>query len=118
MVDGVRVGSATAGLAAVQDIPVDQIERIEIVRGPYSSLYGSEALGGVIQIFTRRPEGTFVPHATVALGSFDMRRPMPVSRQGGSGWYSVDAEHERTDGINACRGSGTLFVGCFTDEPD
>ena len=49
LVDGVRIGSATAGLAAFQDLPVDQIERIEIVRGPRSSLYGSEAIGGVIQ---------------------------------------------------------------------
>ena len=119
MVDGVRIGSASAGLAAFQDIPVDQIERIEIVRGPFSSLYGSEALGGVIQIFTRRPEGAFAPHASVALGSFDTRRASAgVAGKVGDGWYSVNAAHERTEGIDACRGSGTLFVGCFTDEPD
>ncbi len=119
MVDGVRIGSASAGLAAFQDIPVDQIERIEIVRGPFSSLYGSEALGGVIQIFTRRPEGAFAPHASVALGSFDTRRASAgVAGKRGDGWYSINAAHERTEGIDACRGSGTLFVGCFTDEPD
>ncbi|TWI02846.1 vitamin B12 transporter [Luteimonas cucumeris] len=119
MVDGVRIGSASAGLAAIQDIPVDQIERIEIVRGPFSSLYGSEALGGVIQIFTRRPEGAFAPHVSVGLGSFDTRRASAgVAGKVGNGWYSVNAAHERTDGIDACRGSGTLFVGCFTDEPD
>lgn len=119
MVDGVRIGSASAGLAAFQDIPVDQIERIEIVRGPFSSLYGSEALGGVIQIFTRRPEGAFAPHASVALGSFDTRRASAgIAGKQGNGWYSINAAHERTEGIDACRGSGTLFVGCFTDEPD
>ncbi|MCL1634530.1 TonB-dependent vitamin B12 receptor [Luteimonas sp. SX5] len=119
LVDGVRIGSASAGLAAFQDIPVDQIERIEIVRGPFSSLYGSEALGGVIQIFTRRPEGAFAPHASVALGSFDTRRASAgVAGKQGDGWYSINAAHERTEGIDACRGSGTLFAGCFTDEPD
>lgn len=119
MVDGVRIGSASAGLTAFQDIPVDQIERIEIVRGPFSSLYGSEALGGVIQIFTRRPEGAFTPHASVALGSFDTRRVSAgIAGKQGNGWYSINAAHERTEGIDACRGSGTLFVGCFTDEPD
>jgi len=48
LVDGVRIGSATAGTAALQNLPVEQVERIELVRGPRSSLYGSEAVGGVI----------------------------------------------------------------------
>ena len=51
LVDGVRIGSATAGGAAWQDLPVDLIERIEIVRGPRSGLYGADAVGGVVQIF-------------------------------------------------------------------
>ncbi|HTM69380.1 MAG TPA: TonB-dependent receptor plug domain-containing protein, partial [Luteimonas sp.] len=53
LIDGVRVGSATSGLTALQDLPLELIDRIEIVRGPRSSLYGSEAIGGVIQVFTR-----------------------------------------------------------------
>ena len=52
MVDGVRLASAASGAAALNLIPLESIERIEIVRGPRSSLYGSEALGGVVQIFT------------------------------------------------------------------
>ena len=54
LIDGVRVGSATSGLASLQDLPLAQIERIEIVRGPRSALYGADAIGGVIQVFTRR----------------------------------------------------------------
>ena len=48
LVDGLRIGAATAGLASFQDIPVEQIERIEIVRGPGSALYGADAIGGVV----------------------------------------------------------------------
>jgi vitamin B12 transporter len=120
LVDGIRIGSATAGKAALQDIPVDQIERIEIVRGPFSSLYGSEAIGGVIQIFTRRPQGAFSPNFSLAVGSHDTARlAAGVGGRGESGWYSVNAAHERTDGIDSCRGAGfPVFAGCFTSEPD
>lgn len=57
LVDGVRIGSATLGTAAFQHLQPAMIERIEIVRGPRSSLWGSEALGGVIHLFTRRSSG-------------------------------------------------------------
>src|SRR6185503_10397786 len=59
LVDGLRVSSATIGSTSIESIPVDMIERIEVVKGPLSSLYGSEAIGGVVQIFTR---GRSVPH--------------------------------------------------------
>jgi len=119
LVDGVRIGSATAGLAAFQDIPVDQIERVEVVRGPRSSLYGSEAIGGVIQIFTRRNTGAITPHARIGVGSHDLREASAgIGGRAGRGWFGVDAAFQRTDGIDSCRGSGTLFQGCFVDEPD
>jgi len=54
LVDGMRIGSATLGLVSLQDIPVSQVERIEVVRGPRASLYGSDAIGGVIQVFTKK----------------------------------------------------------------
>jgi vitamin B12 transporter len=54
LVDGVRVGSATTGTPTWETVPLDSIERIEIVRGPLSGLYGSDAVGGVVQIFTRQ----------------------------------------------------------------
>ncbi|CAD7384475.1 TonB-dependent vitamin B12 receptor [Xanthomonas arboricola] len=108
LIDGVRIGSATSGGAALQDLPIEQIERIEIVRGPFSSLYGSEALGGVIQIFTRRPQGRFVPTFSAAAGSDNARRYSAglAGRSEGDlsesgGWYSANAVHDETDGINA-----------------
>ena len=54
LIDGVRYGSATIGTANFDNLPLDAIERIEIVRGPLSGLYGSDAVGGVVQVFTRR----------------------------------------------------------------
>jgi vitamin B12 transporter len=73
LIDGLRAGSATAGTTAVEAIPLEMIERIEVVKGPMSSLYGSEAIGGVVQVFTR---GKDVPHlfATAAYGSDRDRR--------------------------------------------
>ncbi|NHC08507.1 TonB-dependent receptor [Azonexus fungiphilus] len=50
LVDGMRVGSATSGEPTWSRLPVAQIERIEIIRGPASAMYGSDAIGGVIQV--------------------------------------------------------------------
>ena len=120
LVDGIKIGSATSGGASLQDIPVEQIERVEIVRGPFSSLYGSEAIGGVVQIFTRRPQGPFAPNASVSIGSEQTHRASAgVAGKGERGWYSINAAHEDTDGINACRGKPSPGgAGCFTNSPD
>lgn len=54
LIDGVRVAAAGTGAAALEHLPLEQIERIELVRGPRAAWWGSDALGGVLQIFTRR----------------------------------------------------------------
>ncbi|MBC7213505.1 MAG: TonB-dependent receptor, partial [Pseudomonas sp.] len=54
LVDGVRIANATSGDSGLQFLDVDQIERVEVLRGSRSAVYGSDAIGGVIQIFTRR----------------------------------------------------------------
>ncbi len=69
LIDGVRYGSATTGTPVWDNLPVDMIERIEIVKGPASALYGSEAVGGVVQIFLRNGVQGFHPYAAVTLGS-------------------------------------------------
>lgn len=119
LVDGVRINSADFAAAALADLPLAQIDRIEIMRGPNSSLYGSEAIGGVIQIFTRRNTGGYAPHFQVGGGSNGLRQASAGFGGGGErGWFGADAAYQRTDGINACRGSTNPFAGCFADEPD
>ena len=125
LVDGVRMGSATAGLPALQDLPIDQIDRVEIVRGPRSSLWGSEAIGGVIQVFTRRNTGKVRPNVRIGVGSDSTREASAGIGGGiGRGWFGADVAYTRTEGFNACRGTGgdpaNPFdgAGCFTDEPD
>lgn len=116
MIDGVKIGSATTGAAAFQDIPLNAIERIEIVRGPRSSLYGSEAIGGVIQIFTRQGGGALAPSAGISYGSHGTRQASAHLGGGGSNaWFNVGLGYLETDGFNACRGSS---AGCFANEPD
>jgi vitamin B12 transporter len=69
LVDGVRLGSATVGTPSFDNLPLAAIDRIEVVRGPLSSLYGSEAVGGVVQVFTRRGQQGLVPDAFATVGS-------------------------------------------------
>ena len=73
LVDGMRVGSATVGNTAIEHLPLEMIERIEVVKGPLSSLYGADAMGGVVQVFTR---GKAVPHlfTSASLGTDNDRR--------------------------------------------
>lgn len=119
LIDGVRVGSATSGLVSFQDLPIDLIERVEIVRGPRSSLYGSEAIGGVIHIFTRRDQSGLAPRAHVGTGSHDLREfGAGVGARGERGWFGADYAYRQTDGINACDvATPSPFAGCFISEP-
>ena len=68
LIDGVRVGSATVGTPSLDNLPLEAVDRIEIVRGPMSSLYGNGAMGGVVQIFTRRGSASPQFSAQVAAG--------------------------------------------------
>ncbi|HSM10389.1 MAG TPA: TonB-dependent vitamin B12 receptor [Lysobacter sp.] len=119
LIDGIRVGSATSGLVSFQDLPIDLIERIEIVRGPRSSLYGSEAIGGVIQIFTRRDARGLAPRMHVGAGSNGLREfGAGFGARGERGWFGADYSHRRTDGIDACKvATPSPWAGCFISAP-
>ena len=120
LVDGIRIGSVTLGQSAFQDIPIDQVERIEVVRGPRSSLYGADAVGGVIQIFTRKGGGALTPRLRLGGGSHATQDySAGVSGGGERGWFNLGGSHLETQGFNACDPrSATLFAGCFAAEPD
>lgn len=71
LVDGQRISSATLGSTNFQLLDPEQIDHIEILRGPRSSLYGSDAIGGVVQIFTRRPGKEPEAYVKAGYGSHD-----------------------------------------------
>lgn len=73
LVDGLRVNSVSTGITAIEHLALDDIERIEIVRGNVSSVYGSEAIGGVVRIFTRRGRGEVKPRIHAGLGNDEFR---------------------------------------------
>jgi len=72
LIDGVRMNPGTLGGAAIQHISPEVIERVEIVKGARSALFGTDAIGGVINIITRRADETSV-EAGAGAGSFDSR---------------------------------------------
>lgn len=119
LIDGIKVGSATMGTASFQDIPVAQIERIEIVRGPRASLYGSDAIGGVIQIFTRKG-GKGGPSASFTAGSYGTYdSQLGFAGAGEQGWFNAKVSQQNTKGFDACRGKPSPGgAGCFVSEPD
>jgi len=117
LIDGVKVGSATLGTTSFEQLPLDQIERIEVVRGPRSSLYGSEAIGGVIQIFTRKGGGALTPNFSLGAGSYGTGQfSAGLSGGGKTSWYSANLSGIDTNGFNACNGAAS--AGCYTTEPD
>ena len=101
LIDGIRVGSATSGGASFENMPLDRIERIEILRGAASALYGPDAVGGVIQIFTREPTDALQLSANAGLGS-DGQRQAGASIRGRDGTigYSLGLSHEKASGIS------------------
>ncbi len=102
LIDGVKVGSATSGTLSFEYLPVDQIERIEIVRGPRTSLYGADAIGGVIQIFTRKGEAKSRAVIEAGYGSENTARLSAhlSTSSADQGSYSLGISAFNTDGYN------------------
>lgn len=103
LIDGVRYGSATLGTPNWDNLPLSAIERIEVLRGPAASLYGSDAVGGVVQIFTRRgSDGVFSPYVSATLGSYGRRELSAGFSGGGREFsYSLGVGHVEEKGFSA-----------------
>lgn len=120
LIDGVKMGSATLGSAGWEQLPVEQIDRIEIVRGPFSSLYGSEAIGGVVQIFTHHGAAgaADVPSFMLSGGSHGTyQAEAGQSGSLGNGWYNASASGLYTDGIPICVANAPVTAACYTTTP-
>lgn len=90
LIDGVPVNSPTNGQFDLADLPTDNVERIEIVRGPQSTLYGSAAMGGVVNIITRTGRGAPTHRVRLEAGKHSTFRETVSSAGGGEGWdYAV-----------------------------
>ena len=99
MIDGVKMNPGTLGVAAIQNIPLNMVDRIEVIMGPRSTLYGSDALGGVIQIFTRKGETT---EAGWRFGSYNTQElSASYHLKKGGVRMGIDLSGARTDGIPA-----------------
>ena len=101
LIDGVRVASASVGATALEAIPLSEIERIEILRGPASSLYGSDAIGGVVQVFTRRGAAKTNLSGAAGYGTYDTRAlEGGASGKTGPLGFSVHAGYQDSAGFN------------------
>ena len=107
LVDGVRVGSATLGYAAVEALSLSQVERVEVLRGPGSSVYGADAVGGVVNLITRRGTGAPQFDGRVAVGGYGSSETSAGVRGAiGSGDafdYAATLSSERSKGVSALR---------------
>ena len=98
LLDGIPINQGLAGLFDFANITIDNIDRVEVVRGPQSTLYGPRAMAGVIQFFTKRGEGTPGGTLTSEGGSYDTFRETLESDGGIGGFdYSIGASRLDTD---------------------
>jgi vitamin B12 transporter len=102
LIDGQRVGSSTSGLAALEALPLDAIDHIEVLRGPASNLYGADAIGGVIQIFTRNGGDAFAGNGNGGYGTYRTSLVSGGLSGAASPWrFAIDAGHRESAGFNA-----------------
>ncbi|MCB8890219.1 TonB-dependent receptor domain-containing protein [Vreelandella malpeensis] len=107
LIDGIRLRSATSGGAAWGSLDPRLFERAEIVRGPKGSLYGADAIGGVVQLFTHEPDEANGPQPRLSFGggAFNTARASAsLSGVEGGTRYSFAASHFNTDGQPVRRG--------------
>lgn len=105
LIDGVRSVSSTSGTPSWSTIPLSQIERVEIVMGPLSTMYGADAVGGVIQVFTKKGSGA--PRLSFSAGAGTYGEQVVSAGVSGSTEgdhqirYSINTMHEEADGFSS-----------------
>lgn len=128
LVDGLRINSATLGTTSYENLPLSQIDRVEILRGPASSLYGADAIGGVIQIFTRK-NASASPNinAAAGVGSYNTKTAEAGLNAGYKNLrYGINISSMESDSFSAKRirnnafdkdddGYRNLSVSAYTD---
>lgn len=119
LIDGIRAASINTGAFAFEQLPLGAVERIEIVRGPRASYWGSDAIGGVIQIFTRKLEG---PRVALGYGSYeDAEGSAGIGHWNGADGYSVQVGARHVGGFSAtnpgiCNGPDDPFCSYNPDD--
>lgn len=101
LVDGVRIDSAAGGVA-INHFPLGLVERLEVLRGPGAAMYGSDAVGGVINIITRSHRGNNLKQVTAGIGSNQTRKGDVVAKAdvNEQGHLQLAAGFEKTDGYD------------------
>jgi vitamin B12 transporter len=117
LIDGVRYGSATAGLPNLDTLPLDMVERIEVLKGPGSALYGSDAVGGVVQVFLRKGVTGFSPSAAITVGSYGFAQ-LSAGLAGGEGAlsYAIGVQKMQNKGFSAT--NPKVAFGSYNDDKD
>ena len=107
LVNGVRVGSATTGVKSLSSVAMALVERVEIVRGPRAALWGSDAIGGVVQIFTRQ-FGQGEGQVGIKYGSQNTQEAYAALGFGNNQHaYTLSASAEKSDGYDVRLGDET-----------
>jgi len=102
LIDGVRVNSATTGATAIDQLMLDQVDHIEVSRGNLSSLYGSEAIGGVVRIYTKKGKGAPAASMSAGVGSQGTQRVAAgVGGVSGDTDFNLQLSSYKTDGVSA-----------------
>ena len=112
LIDGLRVSSSSTGTTPFEAIPLDQIEHIEILRGPAASLYGADAIGGVIQIFTRNGGKVLTANASAGYGTYNTGQ-YAAGASGTSGpWrFVLQGGYNQSAGFNATKPANPSYNG-------
>ena len=117
LVDGVRLYSATLGTPSFDNLPLEAIDRIEIVRGPMSAVYGSGAVGGVVQIFTRSGAQGLTANAKAVLGTHDFAQTS-AGVAFGNNTFSAAAQVQHVDDKGFSATNANVPFGSYNPDRD